>query len=285
MIVIKRTKKGGRELIVYQNPSHHFAKNAVFSIERCDRTSPLHWHGAIEFVFILHGKLDMTLNNNRFIASRGPLIAINSSAVHSFTPIGEDVDYYFLVANDDFFKTNNLYSQGTHFDTIIESEEAIELFKKITAEYERADEYSNTAILSHLMSLFIYLGRNHATKSEDTPPSEEKKLKMVRGALVYLQEHYKEKITIEDLAEKLHYSKSYLSHTFKEITHYSLISYINLLRCQNATSLLLDGVSVSEAATESGFSEISYFTRVFKKTLGILPSQVEKNVFTLNGKK
>ena len=254
-------------------------------MERCALTSPLHWHGAIEFVFILRGQLDMTVNNTRFLASSGPLIAINSSAVHSFTPVGDDVDYYYLVANDDFFKNNNLYSKGTEFETVIKSDEAIELFEKITAEYERADEYSNTAILSLLMSLFIYLGRNHATKSELTLPSEEKKLKMVRKLLVYLQEHYKEKITIEDLAEKLHYSKSYLSHTFKEITHYSLISYINLLRCQNATSLLLDGVSVSEAATESGFSEISYFTRVFKKTLGILPSAVEKNVFTLNNGK
>ena len=272
-------------MIIYENPSHHFAKNAVFSMERCSRPSPLHWHNAIEFVFILKGGLEFGLNNSSFSAKAGDFVVINASVVHSFMPVSQDTDYYYLVANDDFFKTNNLYSQGTHFDTIIKSEEAIELFRKITAEYECGDEYSNTAILSHLMSLFIYLGRNHATKSEDTPPAEEKKLKMVRGALVYLEEHYKEKLTIEEIADKLHYSKSYLSHTFKEITHYSLISYINLLRCQNATSLLLDGKSVSESATESGFSDISYFTRVFKKTLGILPSQVEENVFTLSGKK
>ena len=107
-------------------------------------------------------------------------------------------------------------------------------------------------------------------------------MKMIRRTLVYLQEHYKEKLTVEEIAEALHFSKSYLSHSFKEITRYSLISYINLLRCQNARVMLLAGSSVSEAAAECGFSEISYFTRVFKKTMGILPSAVEDEVFMLN---
>ena len=209
-------------------------------------------------------------------------MVINSSTVHSFSPASDDTDYYYLVANDDFFKTNSLYSKNTEFETVIESVEAKELFRKITEEYESADEFTNAAILSLLMSLFVYLQRNHTSHVEKTPRSEEKKLRMVRGVLLYLDEHYKEKLTIEEIADNLHYSKSYLSHAFKEITHYSLIGYINLLRCQNATSLLLEGKSVTVAATESGFSENSYFTRVFKKTLGILPSQVEENVFTLS---
>ena len=252
-------------------------------MERCSRISPLHWHNAIEFVYIISGRLKFTINNTAFLAGAGELVVINSSTVHSFMPIGADVDYYYLVANDDFFKANSLYSQGTHFESVIESDEAKRLFKRITEEYERGDEYSNAAILSQLMSLFVYLSRNHNTHPNGAPLSEEKKLKMVRGMLVYLAEHFKERLTIEEIAEALHYSKSYISHTFKEITGCSLISYINLLRCQNATSLLLDGSSVSEAAAEVGFTDVSYFTRVFKKSLGILPSQVEENIFTLTG--
>ena len=270
-------------MIDYQNPTHHFAKNAVFSMKRCSLISPLHWHSAIEFIFILKGTLAFTLNNNSFLASAGELIVINSSMVHAFSPTTDDTDYYYLMANDDFFKSNSLYSKDTLFETVIESDEAKMLFKKITAEYEHGDEYSNAAILSNLMSLFVHLARNHKTRGENVPRSEEKKLKMVRGVLVYLSEHFREKLTVEQISEKLHYSKSYISHTFKEITHYSLIGYINLLRCQNASSLILDGKSVSEASAESGFTEISYFTRVFKKTLGILPSQVEENIFTLTG--
>ncbi len=269
-------------MIVYQNSSQHFAKNAVFSIERCSRASHLHWHNAIEFIFILNGTLQFSLNNTLFSATEGDLVVINSSMVHSFIPNDGKVDFYFLVADDVFFKTNNLYSQSSPFESKINSPEARKLFCEIIEEYERADEYSNTAILSSLMALFVYLNRHHSRCSEEATLSEQKKLKMIRKVLVYLQEHYKEKLTIEEIAEALHFSKSYLSHTFKEITRYSLISYINLLRCQNARAMLLAGSSVSEAAAESGFSEISYFTRVFKKTLGILPSAVEDEIFMLN---
>jgi len=268
-------------MIIYQNSSQHFAKNAVFSMERRSGVSHLHWHNAIEFVFILKGSLQFSLNNTLFSASEGELVVINSSIVHSFEPEGT-ADYYFLVADDVFFKTNNLYSQNSPFESRIDSPEAKKLFETIIEEYERADEFSNTAILSSLMALFVYLNRRHPGNSSDVPLSEQKKLKMIRRVLAYLQEHYKEKLTVEKIAEALHFSKSYLSHSFKEITRYSLISYINLLRCQNARAMLLSGSSVSVAAAECGFSEISYFTRVFKKTLGILPSSVEDEIFTLN---
>ena len=268
-------------MIVYQNSSQHFAKNAVFSMERCQRISHLHWHNAIEFVFILSGELEFFLNNEAFSAGEGELVVINSAIVHSFAPSGT-ADYYFLVADDVFFKTNNLYSQATPFEARITSHEAKRLFEGIIREYESGDEYSNSAILSSLMALFIYLNRNHSSRGGEALASEEKKMKMIRRTLVYLQEHYKEKLTVEEIAEALHFSKSYLSHSFKEITRYSLISYINLLRCQNARVMLLAGSSVSEAAEECGFSEISYFTRVFKKTMGILPSAVEDEVFMLN---
>ena len=267
-------------MITYQNSSQHFAKNAVFAMERRSGISHLHWHNAVEFVFILKGSLRFSLNNSLFTAHEGELVVINSAIVHSFTP-EIAAEYYFLVADDVFLKTNNLYSK-TPLESRIADDRATELFKKIIEEYERADEYSNTAILSLLMSLFIHLNRCHRGNGDEAPPSEQKKLKMIRKALVYLQEHYREKLSVEEIADALHFSKSYLSHSFKEITHYSLIGYINLLRCQNARALLLSGSSVSEAATECGFSELSYFTRVFKKTLGILPSDVEDEIFTLN---
>ena len=268
-------------MITYQNPIIHFAKNAVFSLERTSRTSHLHWHEAIEFVYVLEGSLEFNLNSHLFKAEKGDIVIVNSAIVHSFTPLEGGADYYFLVADDKFFKTNNLYKNGTVFDFKVNTSEARRLFDEIIRETEKGDEYSRISTLSVLMSLFIYLNRHHSQGQDETPFTEKKKITMVRNALVYLQEHYKEKLTVEMVADTLHFSESYLSHSFKEITHFSLIGYINLLRCQNARTLMLEGASVSEAAIECGFSEISYFTRVFKKTLGMLPSDVREEIFTL----
>ena len=94
----------------------------------------------------------------------------------------------------------------------------------------------------------------------------------MRNTLVYLQTHFREKLTVEQVADAMHFSKSYFSHTFKELTHLSLVGYINALRCQHARALILEGASLAAAAAECGFADLSYFTRVFKKLVGVSPS-------------
>lgn len=272
-------------MITYQNSSRHFGKNAVFFLERSSRPSHLHWHDAIEFIYIREGKLNFSLNGEKFTAGAGELVAVNSAIVHSFEPIGDAVDYYFLVADDNFFRTNGLYSETTFFEKKIRTSEAERLFLEIIRETEKADEFSKISTLSVLMSLFIYMNRHHKIAGEESHIAEKKKMSMVRSALVHIGERFKERLTVEEIADACHFSKSYLSHTFKEITGMSVISYINLLRCHNARTLILDGMSIAEAASDCGFVEISYFTRVFKKTLGILPSEVREEIFTLNGRK
>ena len=272
-------------MITYQNSSRHFGKNAVFFLERSSRPSHLHWHDAIEFVYVREGELNFSLDGEKFTASPGDLVTVNSAIVHSFIPSTDTADYYFLVADDNFFRTNNLYSEGTFFEKKIRTGEAERLFLEIIRETEKADEFSKISTLSVLMSLFIYMNRHHKVIKEESHLTEKKKMGMVRDALVYIGEHFKERLTVEEIAEASHFSKSYLSHIFKEITGMSVISYINLLRCHNARTLILDGMSIAEAAADCGFVEISYFTRVFKKTLGILPSEVRDEIFTLNAKK
>lgn len=269
-------------MITYQNLDPFFHKNAVFFLERSARKSKPHWHDAVEFVYILDGSLEFHLNGEKFTADAGDLVTVNAAEIHAFYPITEKVDYYFLVADDKFFRTNNLYTDTTYFEKKICSSQAQHLFEEIIKETEKADEYSNISTVSVLLSLFIYLNRHHASKREETQLSEQKKITLVRNTLVYLQTHFREKLTVEQVADAMHFSKSYLSHTFKELTHISLIGYINLVRCHNARALLLEGATIAEAAAECGFADLSYFTRVFKKSLGVLPSEVCDETFLLN---
>ena len=271
-------------MITYQNLDKFFNKNAVFFLERSSRISRLHWHNAVEFVYILSGSLGFNLNGEKLVADRGDLVIVNSAEIHSFYPITDKADYYFLVADDKFFRANNLYTDTTYFEKKVHSEQAQRLFEQIIHETKQADEYANISALAALLSLFIYLNRHHASEREEKEPSELKKMTLVRNTLLYLQEHYRQRLTVDQIAEAMHFSKSYLSHTFKELTHISLIGYINLVRCHNARALLLEGASIAEAAAECGFSDLSYFTRVFKKALGILPSEVCDETFLLNSR-
>ena len=261
-------------MIFYQNPDIFFHKNTVFYLERSTRKSKLHWHNGVEFVYVLDGCLDFNLNGEKLVAERGDLVIVNSAEIHAFSPMEDGTDYYFLVADDKFFRTNNLYTDTTYFEKKVHSSQAQRLFEEIIRETGKADEYAHISAISVLLSLFIYLNRHHGDRRAEQAPSEQKKMTLVRNTLLYLQEHYKERLTIAQIAEAMHFSRSYLSHTFKELTNTSLVGYLNLVRCHNARALLLEGMSIPDAAAECGFSDLSYFTRVFKKTLGTLPSEV-----------
>ncbi len=263
-------------MIFYQNSSQLFKKNSYFHLERCSREPNLHWHSALEFIYILDGSVTVSMNGKMVPVKAGEIAVVNSAIVHSTTKAEQNVDYYFLMANDNFFKSNGLSSDLTIFDSLINTDKARELFEKIIREAEIGDNFSDAATLSAIMEFFVYLNRNHAQKKESAPEAEAKKVAMVRATITYLMEHFKEHLTVDEISENMHFSKSYLAHSFKEITNYSLINYINLLRCQNARTLILGGQSITEAASECGFSEISYFTRVFKKTMGTLPSAIGK---------
>ncbi|MBO5906982.1 MAG: AraC family transcriptional regulator [Clostridia bacterium] len=267
-------------MIYYQTSDGFFKDNAVFSLMRYVRGTGLHWHDAPEFMYIKSGELSVTLDGVRYLAGPGDVVTVNSSVLHASKKLDLPLDYYILFANNDFFKTNGLYGETTHFEPFIKDDKLSAIFDSIINEHERLDDFTNLATLSRVIDFFVYLNRFHRLGSEEISLDDDKKLVMVRRTLLYLQENYNKKLTVEKIAEALHFSKSYLSHSFKQITKYSLMSYINLLRCQNARSLMLDGYSVSEASSECGFSDIPYFTRVFKKTMGVLPSKINKEVFS-----
>ena len=268
-------------MVYYQTSNEFFSKNSLFSLKRYNHGAKLHWHNAIEFMYILKGKLEISMIGRVYTANPGDIVAVNSAVVHETRVLDPALNYYVLIVNEEFFKTNKLYGDKTFFMPIVKTPEARRLFNTIVEEFTSGDELCNVAIASTLMSFFVYMRRNYNCGPEQDSPIDHKKMRLVRKVLNYIQENYKKKITIDELSEELHFSRSYLSHVFKEITRLSLIQYINLVKCQQAQTLLLRNYSISEAAAECGFTELSYFTRVFKKTIGALPSSVNKEIFTI----
>ena len=102
-------------------------------------------------------------------------------------------------------------------------------------------------------------------------------LQAVYAAGEYIQKHFREKLSIQSIAEVVHLSPSYLSHIFSQTFGYTITDYVTYIRLENAKSILSkSGTSISEAALDSGFEDISYFSRVFKKVEGISPREYKK---------
>ncbi len=95
--------------------------------------------------------------------------------------------------------------------------------------------------------------------------------------LLYLNQSYSENISSIDLEERFHCNFDYLNRLFKRNTGQTIFHYLNDLRIERAKQLLATGLyTVSEVASRTGFRDIYYFSRVFKKCTSTTPSNYQK---------
>lgn len=96
--------------------------------------------------------------------------------------------------------------------------------------------------------------------------------------LQYIDEHYSRQLTLTEVAKEFHFNPSYLSNYFALHNKEGFNEYLNRVRIQKACLLLKEkqGLSISEISSQVGYSDHSYFTRVFRKLMAISPSQYRK---------
>jgi len=95
--------------------------------------------------------------------------------------------------------------------------------------------------------------------------------------LAYIREHYAEPISLTEIANHFHFNPSYLSSFFASHNKEGFSEYLNRIRVEKAADLLQEAdTSISEISGMVGYSDHSYFTKVFKKLMGVSPSQYRK---------
>lgn len=107
---------------------------------------------------------------------------------------------------------------------------------------------------------------------------EENREHTIIGIVRYMQEHMTEEISLNTLAEQFHLSAQYISQLFKNEIGVNFLVYLTNIRMEQAKKLLLSTpLSIAEVSERSGYSDYRVFTKVFKKTEGVTPSQYRRN--------
>jgi len=101
---------------------------------------------------------------------------------------------------------------------------------------------------------------------------------VINNVLNHINEHFREKLTAEDIARHFYISKYHLSHLFKEYVGISLWDYIIFRRLLFANELMRKGYTVEESCFQSGFSNYSNFFRLYKKHMQITPSDFKRQL-------
>jgi two-component system response regulator YesN len=116
----------------------------------------------------------------------------------------------------------------------------------------------------------LYILMNHVSsyelKTEIKP--------QIRKALEYISKHYQESITVKKVAEAIYVSDSYLMHSFKDTIHMTFNEYVTEYRINKAKELLRQGhYRIYEVASMVGYSDVKYFSQVFRRKTNMTPSE------------
>lgn len=230
---------------------------------------PAHIHQFTEIAIVLKGKIDIISSGNRLSASEGDIAVIPPFRTHSFdTP--EQCDVWISVFGgaiiSDFLPETELYARGVR--VFRASDELINYVKaRLVLSGEKTEKCVKAALYA-IMEEYTRL----------IPCSERSDEKSILSSIfLYMDEHFKEDISLVSLSKALGYSASYISHALGAIPDLSFTSILSGIRVEHAKRLLLTtDLSIARIALDCGFSCERSFHRAFMRLVGKTPTLYKK---------
>lgn len=255
---------------------------------------PLHCHEEVEVVLNDCGRCRYTVSGENIDLEFGDMIVIMPWVLHSFRLVEEED--YFLAATYLFsldMITNHtvdvcaskyflpmLGRKCNDYCVIRYHSEHYDEFRPIAVQlfdtYFDHDQFFELKLKSLINDLMFKLLRyGYIEIKSETPEGND--VRIVRKVVDYISENYMENITLAGLAQLVNLSETGLSRLFRNITGMSCIDYVIEYRMTKAMGMLRStDKPIIEVAYETGFNNISYFNRTFKKHCNQTPSEFRK---------
>ena len=272
----------------------HGTKDDPFStyhIENAGRSFqiPVHWHDEFEIIYVRSGFLTVSISGESYIGKTGEAFVVSPGNLHLMGSQSGTVDYYTFLFPLKYisFRTDDMLDEklleplnSGHLmicprvkDTAKElCEQLIEIYmaKKDESESKIATQVRTKIIL--LQFILEMWERGFVIENDKSGRNT-----IEKEMISYIQQNFMEKISLKEFSEQFHLSEKYISRYFKEHFHITFSQYITHLRLEHAKQLLQDtDIPVTEIAMQSGYQNVSYFIRIFKKTYGVSPLKYKK---------
>lgn len=152
------------------------------------------------------------------------------------------------------------------------------LFDRLRADLAGPMPVDQLVARSRILTALLLILREVSSPPEETESGgaygRKRRHELMTQARHYMQQHYCECVSLDEIAAQLHVSGYYLSHVFSAESGFSLFSYLTDIRMEKAGSLLLDGrLNVSQVAPAVGYQSPNYFSKVFRKHYGCSPRE------------
>ena len=237
--------------------------------------STTHAHRHAEMFFILSGEGVIELQRHSFPVSGRSLVIINPGVMHCEQSSPANPMEYIVLGGENLEMAAN--EQGyvlTHFHR---DWETVAGCLRFMLQEVRAGQEGYSQVCQRLLEIILLriLRRSGlALATEAAGQGDSRECDIVRR---YIDEHFKENISLDQLAELAHINKYYLVHTFRKTYGTSPINYLISRRIQESRFLLTNSNhSLSQIARILGFSSLSYFSQSFRRAEGVSPLEYRK---------
>ena len=251
---------------------------------------PVHWHDELEIIYVKSGFLTVNISGENYIGKPGDAFVVSPGNLHFMGSQTGTVDYftflfplkYIAFRSDDMLddklieplNSGHLMISPEIKDTV--KEQCEQLARVYAAEIDKSESKITSQIRKKIILLqFIHeLWKKGFIVENDTTGRNTVEKEMVS----YIQQNYTGKILLREFGEQFHLSEKYISRYFKDHFHITLSQYVTYLRLEHAKQMLQEtDIPVTEVAMQSGYQNISYFIRSFKKTYGVSPLKYRKS--------
>ena len=267
----------------------HGTKDDPFSIYHIANAKrsfqiPIHWHDEFEIIYVKSGFLTVSISGENYIGKPGDAFVVSPGNLHFMGSQTGNVDYftflfplkYISFRTDDILDDKLLEPLNSgHLIISPEIEDTVkEQCEQLVEIYGAKKEESQSKITAQiktkiiLLQFILELWKKGFIVENDTSGKNTVEKEMVS----YIQQNFTGKILLKEFGEQFHLSEKYISRYFKEHFHITISQYVTYLRLDHAKQLLQDtDIPVTEVAMQSGYQNVSYFIRSFKKTYGMSP--------------
>ena len=249
-----------------------------------------HTHNFVEIAYVADGFGTHVVNGIEYQISRGDIFLINYDIPHEFIATDTPLTIYNCIFTPAYFnatlnKSRDFFDITDHFllnnlytnlptDYIYASssgnvnQHIFNIYNRMLQEFTEKQIGYRDIMRGYIIELLVIICRLKLSVDSN-------RTQKLLEVLEYVNEHYKEAISVEQLASFAGFSDSHFRRVFKSLTGKTLTLYLQTLRIEEACKLLKDHTrSVEQIAAEVGYTDMKHFYAVFKRISGKTPKQM-----------
>ncbi|MDO5411230.1 MAG: AraC family transcriptional regulator [Lachnospiraceae bacterium] len=281
-----------KEQTVYTIPQLPFYAVKQFLSWYPNKSADIHWHRDIEFLIPLKGHIMYNVNGNEYLIRENQAIFVNSEQFHfGYSADDTDCEFICIIIPLELFE-GIPYIYPAYIVPIIHSARAyhiidgenaagqkiLQLLKELFSIADRKEAFYELALISVSVNLWKLLNELFSDDGSSILQSD-KRIHALQSMLIYIEQNYSDKITLEMLAKAGGVCRSQCCRIFADILHRTPITYLNEYRIARSIKYLKAGnLGITETAAKCGFPNVSYFIKVFHNTMGCSPRQFRKSL-------